>query len=195
MKLALVMYKGEKRLAISSQDRLLSPASGEATGIPLDVVSVLGSDRHAFRLAELQQAGQLEELPAHGVTFLPPVLNPGKILCVGVTVNPRDLELLSVISMTAIDQIAVTFRIALAFKPALRCGAECLEVAFMPPAEIPLKDFAWRESMGNRPSDFLDQIRSGHFNIQLINIGANSRGYKAREYEITSVATNDELSW
>jgi hypothetical protein len=37
MKLALVMYKGEKRLAISSQDRLLSPASGEATGIPLDV--------------------------------------------------------------------------------------------------------------------------------------------------------------
>ncbi len=40
MKLALVMYKGEKRLAISSQDRLLSPASGEATGIPLDVVSV-----------------------------------------------------------------------------------------------------------------------------------------------------------
>jgi len=45
---------------------------------------VLGSDRHAFRLAELQQAGQLEELPAHGVTFLPPVLNPRKILCVGL---------------------------------------------------------------------------------------------------------------
>ncbi len=45
MKLALVMYKGEKRLAISSQDRLLSPASGEATGIPLDVVKRMSATR------------------------------------------------------------------------------------------------------------------------------------------------------
>jgi ADP-ribose pyrophosphatase YjhB (NUDIX family) len=108
----------------------------------------------------------------------------------GVVVDPRKLELYSVMNMTAIEQVAISFRISLTVKPAIRCGSECLEVVFMSPDDFPLVQFAWRESMGDIPQKLLDELRSGCFGIHLVSIGSKEGlGFRSREYEIKSRPT------
>ena len=110
----------------------------------------------------------------------------------GVIVDPRNLELHSVMNMTALEQVTIQFRVALTSKPEVRCGPECLDVAFMSQDEIPFDQVAWRASMGDRPQRFFDEMRSGRFSIQLISIAsAEGHGFRSREYTIRSVNTSD----
>jgi ADP-ribose pyrophosphatase YjhB (NUDIX family) len=105
----------------------------------------------------------------------------------GVVLDPNRLDLYSVVNMTQIEQVAVTFRVQLAAKPEVQPGAECLEAAFFAEGEIPSGFLAWRESMGDRPQRFFDELRRGDFTIQLITIGSNHGvGFRSREYPIGS---------
>jgi len=113
----------------------------------------------------------------------------------GVIVDPRDLELHSVMNMTALEQVAIQFRVSLTSKPEVRCGPECLDVAFMSQEEIPFHQVAWRASMGDRPQRFFDEMRLGRFTIQLISIAsAEGLGFRSREYTIGAVNTSEGRS-
>lgn len=106
----------------------------------------------------------------------------------GVRIDPRELELHSLVNMTAIEQVAVCFRTTLTAKPAIRCGAECLEAEFMTWEEIPFAQFAWRASIGDGLQLLFDEVRSGSFNIHLMSIGSSQgTGFKSRDYEVSAV--------
>jgi ADP-ribose pyrophosphatase YjhB (NUDIX family) len=103
----------------------------------------------------------------------------------GVILDPNRLDLYSIVNMTAIEQIAVTFRVQLPQAPEIQPGAECLEVGFFAETEIPPDLLAWRESMGDRPQRFFNELRSGNFTIQLITIGSSQgTGFRSREYAL-----------
>lgn len=110
----------------------------------------------------------------------------------GVKINPADLELYTVANMTAIDQIAVSFRIQLTDLPIVRPGPECLEAAFVAESEIPLASLAWHDAMGSRPRRFFSELRSGAFTVQLMTVGAgHGAGFRSREYKIQSASNAD----
>jgi ADP-ribose pyrophosphatase YjhB (NUDIX family) len=110
----------------------------------------------------------------------------------GVIVDPAQLELLSITNMTAIEQIAVTFRASFDAPPVIRRGPECLDVAFLAEDEIPAEHLAWRRSLGDSPQRLFNEIRTGAFTIRLMSIGANDgSGFTAREYGIKSIQTSD----
>jgi ADP-ribose pyrophosphatase YjhB (NUDIX family) len=105
----------------------------------------------------------------------------------GVVIDPASLNLYSVVNLPAIDQVLISFRLALATKPAVRPGPECLEAAFLCESEIPPELFAWRTMMGNRPQRVFEEVRSGQFTIQQITIGAlPGENLASREYLIRS---------
>jgi ADP-ribose pyrophosphatase YjhB (NUDIX family) len=105
----------------------------------------------------------------------------------GVIVDPSRLELCSIMNMTVIEQVAITFRTAVDAKPDVFPGPECFEVAFMSEEEIPASQFAWREAMGSEPRQFFDELRSGDFSIRLISIASkHGAAFKSRRYKIGS---------
>ena len=87
MKLALVKYQNVVHLALLESDGLYCVPQG-MTGIPPDVVRVLQDRDIQSHLRRARNTGRLERLPEQGVTFLPPVPSPAKIVCVGL--NYRD---------------------------------------------------------------------------------------------------------
>jgi ADP-ribose pyrophosphatase YjhB (NUDIX family) len=103
----------------------------------------------------------------------------------GITIDPNDLALYSVVNMTAIEQVLISFRITLPSEPALRPGPECLEAAFMSEGEVREIEFAWRASMGDGLARFFNELRSGNFTIQLITLASDKGAeFKWREYQI-----------
>jgi ADP-ribose pyrophosphatase YjhB (NUDIX family) len=104
----------------------------------------------------------------------------------GLIIDPADLHLYSVMNMTAIQQVAVAFRVQISGKPAeIRPGPECLKVAFLSEEDIPANQFAWFEALGSRPTRLFDELRSEDYTIQLLSIGTNDgTGFRSREYAI-----------
>jgi ADP-ribose pyrophosphatase YjhB (NUDIX family) len=106
----------------------------------------------------------------------------------GLIVDPARLELCSVVNMTAIQQIAIMFRVILDSEPDLVPGPECSEVAFKSIYELSEPSFAWRATMGDGPERFHRELISGEFTIQLITIGApDGSGFRSREYKVASI--------
>jgi ADP-ribose pyrophosphatase YjhB (NUDIX family) len=107
----------------------------------------------------------------------------------GVLIDPDDLDLCSIINLVALNQVAVAFRCALRDEPQVRVGPECTDVAFMSADEIPMSDFAWRESVGNGPRDFLDELTRDLFSIQVLGIDQlGGPVTKVRKYLVAEVA-------
>ncbi len=106
----------------------------------------------------------------------------------GVTIPAEKLELCSVINMTSISQVAILFRIVVDELPTLCPGPECQEVAFLANHEVPEGTFAWRQTMGDGPERFYQELLSQQFTIQLITLGnSDGAGFRSREYAIASV--------
>ena len=106
----------------------------------------------------------------------------------GLLVDPGLLHLCSVVNMTSIEQVAVMFRLHLDAMPMLTPGPESLDVAFLAAHEIPASLFAWRETMGDGPERFYQELQTGNFTIQLISLGASDgTGFRSREYRIDSI--------
>jgi ADP-ribose pyrophosphatase YjhB (NUDIX family) len=107
----------------------------------------------------------------------------------GVLIDPVSIDLCSIMNMTAIQQVSVSFRTELTARPVIRPGPECLEVAFMTEKEIAAEQIAWRMSTGGGPQRLFKELRSGHFTIQLATIGSNQGiGFRSREYVVASAA-------
>jgi len=105
----------------------------------------------------------------------------------GVVVATGDLHLYSVVNMIAIEQVAVSFRVGFTSEPMIRCGSECLEVAFKAEHEISQENFAWLRSMGDAQQRFFRELRSNEFGIHMVTLGttqADQCGW--REYKIDS---------
>jgi ADP-ribose pyrophosphatase YjhB (NUDIX family) len=64
----------------------------------------------------------------------------------GVSLDPKRLALYSVLSLATIDQVAIAFHITLIDQPQIRCGNECLDVAFKAEWEITEDQVAWLSS-------------------------------------------------
>jgi ADP-ribose pyrophosphatase YjhB (NUDIX family) len=112
----------------------------------------------------------------------------------GVIVEAGSLELYSVTNMTAIEQVAVAFRVTATADPHPSPGPECLEVAFMSEADLATIEFAWRRSMGDSLERLFREIRSGDFTIKLATQGSEQGiGFKSRRYKIRSVF-GDEIN-
>jgi ADP-ribose pyrophosphatase YjhB (NUDIX family) len=106
----------------------------------------------------------------------------------GLVIDPRRLDLCSVVNMTSIEQVAIMFRVELDATPTLTPGPECLELAFMSAPEIPEEDFAWRSLMGDGPERFYRELRSREFTIQLISLASrDGTGFRSREYKIAAI--------
>jgi ADP-ribose pyrophosphatase YjhB (NUDIX family) len=103
----------------------------------------------------------------------------------GVRVNPTELELYSVVNMTAIEQITIAFRVELAAPPMLRAGPECLEVGFKGQDEAPSLEVAWSQSMADSAERLFEEVRTGRFSIHLVTMGSSKgAGYSSREYSL-----------
>jgi ADP-ribose pyrophosphatase len=61
----------------------------------------------------------------------------------GVIVDPQQLAPYSIVSLPDIQQVAISFHITLLEEPQLRCGSECLDVAFKSEGEITREQLAW----------------------------------------------------
>jgi ADP-ribose pyrophosphatase YjhB (NUDIX family) len=64
----------------------------------------------------------------------------------GVLLDPRRLALYSVVSLTTIEQVAISFHITLIDRPQIRCGCECLDVAFKAERDLAEDQVAWLSS-------------------------------------------------
>jgi ADP-ribose pyrophosphatase len=105
----------------------------------------------------------------------------------GVIVDVGRLELYSVTSMTAIEQVAVAFRVSVFAEPQPRPGPECLDVAFKSEADLATLDFAWRRAMGDSLERLFRELRSGDFSIKVATLGSDQgTGFKSRRYRIES---------
>ena len=105
----------------------------------------------------------------------------------GVIVDAGRLELYSVTSMTAIEQVAVAFRVSVSADPEPHPGPECLDVAFKSEADLATIDFAWRRTMGDSLERLFRELRSGDFSIKVATLGSDQGiGFKARRYTIGS---------
>jgi ADP-ribose pyrophosphatase YjhB (NUDIX family) len=103
----------------------------------------------------------------------------------GVRVDPDRLDLTALINLTAIEQVAVAFRVELPVAPLLCAGPECLEVAFLAEDEVPRGDLAWRGSLGPVPGEFFAELRSRDFSLNLITVGPRPGvGFARRNYKI-----------
>lgn len=113
----------------------------------------------------------------------------------GVVIDPASLELSLIINMTAMQQVAVAFRVELTDKPSLCAGAECLEVAFISEHEIAPGQIAWHQSWGEGLERFFRELRSHHYTIQLITLGSEQGvGFNAREYRIAGNAAGGSMT-
>jgi hypothetical protein len=104
-----------------------------------------------------------------------------------VIVDAGRLELYSVTSMTAIEQVAVAFRVTVNEDPKPRPGSECLDVAFMSEADLATTEFAWRRAMGDSLERLFREMRSGDFSIKVATLGSEQgTGFKSRRYKVES---------
>jgi ADP-ribose pyrophosphatase YjhB (NUDIX family) len=103
----------------------------------------------------------------------------------GVRVDPTALELYGILNMKAIEQVAVTFRVRIDAKPALRAGSECDAAAFLTEEETHRHAIAWRDSYGSESPEFFRELRSGEFTIHLATLGsADGADFSTRKYPI-----------
>jgi ADP-ribose pyrophosphatase YjhB (NUDIX family) len=104
----------------------------------------------------------------------------------GVLIDPAGIDLCSILNMTAIKQVAISFRTELTSAPSIRPGSECLEVAFMTEKEVADEEIAWRGSTGGGGAQRLfNELRSGNFTIQLATMGTSQGiGFRSRKYRI-----------
>jgi ADP-ribose pyrophosphatase YjhB (NUDIX family) len=103
----------------------------------------------------------------------------------GVIVEAGGLELYSVTNMTAIEQVAVAFRVTVNADPHPQPGQECLEVAFMSEADLATTEFAWRRAMGDSLERLFREMRSGDFSIKVATLGSEQGvGFKSRRYRV-----------
>jgi hypothetical protein len=94
--------------------------------------------------------------------------------------------------MTALQQVAVAFRVTVAAEPHPHPGPECLDVAFMSAADMTTTDFAWRRSMGDSLERLFREMRSGDFTIKLATLGsAEGVGFKSRRYKVGSICRDE----
>jgi ADP-ribose pyrophosphatase YjhB (NUDIX family) len=110
----------------------------------------------------------------------------------GVIVDAAKLELYSVTNMTALDQVAIAFRVTMSTEPRPRPGPECMDVAFMSEADMATTDFAWRRSMGDSLERLFREMRSGDFSIKLATLGSEDGvGFSSRRYSIASICSDE----
>jgi ADP-ribose pyrophosphatase YjhB (NUDIX family) len=110
----------------------------------------------------------------------------------GLVVDASSLELYSVTNMTALDQVAIAFRVTVTEEPHLEPGPECLDVAFMAEADIASTDFAWRRSMGDSLERLFREMRSGEFSIKLATLGSDDgSGFKSHRYDVGSICSDE----
>ena len=103
----------------------------------------------------------------------------------GVIVDAGRLELYSITNMTAIEQVAVAFRVTVTADPQPRPGPECLDVAFMSEADLATTEFAWRRAMGDSLERLFREMRSGDFSIKVATLGSDQGiGFKSRRYRV-----------
>jgi ADP-ribose pyrophosphatase YjhB (NUDIX family) len=86
----------------------------------------------------------------------------------GIRIDPNDVVLYSIVNMTAIKQVLISFRVELDSEPILRPGLECLEAAFFSESAARKIEFAWRNTLGD--DRFFEELRSGRFTIRLITL-------------------------
>jgi hypothetical protein len=111
-----------------------------------------------------------------------------------VIVDANRLELYSVTSMTAIEQVAVAFRVCVTADPHPRPGPECLDAAFKSETDLATMEFAWRRAMGDSLERLFREMRSGDFSIKVATLGSDQGiGFTSRRYRIES-ACGDETS-
>jgi hypothetical protein len=109
-----------------------------------------------------------------------------------VTVDASSLELYSITNMTALEQVAVAFRVTVTAEPHPRPGPECLDVAFMSEADIATMDFAWRRSMGDSLERLFREMASGNFSIKLATLGSHDGiGFRSHRYSIQSICSEE----
>jgi 8-oxo-dGTP pyrophosphatase MutT (NUDIX family) len=93
----------------------------------------------------------------------------------GVVVPSESLELYTVISMPALEQVVVSFRARLTKRQTPRPGPESAEAVFLSEDEMNSIDIAWREALPDQPRRFWRELRSGHFTIKLASVLRGSR--------------------
>lgn len=81
----------------------------------------------------------------------------------GVIVDPQQLALYSLVSLPDIEQVAISFHITLLEEPQLRCGSECLDVAFKSEREITREQLAWPFPGGGVARTHLSGVFHRHF--------------------------------
>jgi ADP-ribose pyrophosphatase YjhB (NUDIX family) len=105
----------------------------------------------------------------------------------GVIVDASRLELYSVTSMTAIQQVAIAFRVSVSVSadPHPHPGPECLDAAFKSEADLATMEFAWRRAMGDSLERLFGEMRSGDFTIKVATLGSDQgTGFKSRRYRV-----------
>ena len=94
--------------------------------------------------------------------------------------------------MTAIQQVAVAFRVSIKTIPHPSPGPECLEAAFKSEADLATMEFAWRRAMGDSLERLFREVRSGHFSIKVATLGSDQGdGFTSRRYRIESACGNE----
>jgi len=112
----------------------------------------------------------------------------------GVIVDPSTLDLYSITNMTALEQVAVAFRVTVTAEPHPRPGPECLDVAFMSETDIATTDFAWRRSMGDSLDRLFGEMGSGNFTIKLATLGSDDgTGFRSRRYGVRSISADEMI--
>jgi ADP-ribose pyrophosphatase YjhB (NUDIX family) len=81
----------------------------------------------------------------------------------GVSVDPQLLALYSMVSLPGIEQVAISFHINLLEEPQLRCGSECLDVAFKSEREITQEQLAWLSPAAASPGRIYREFSIGTF--------------------------------
>ena len=81
----------------------------------------------------------------------------------GVSVDPQQLALYSLVSFPDIEQVAITFHITLLEEPRLRRGSECLDVAFKSEREITREQLAWFSPAAASPGRIYREFTIGTF--------------------------------
>ena len=83
----------------------------------------------------------------------------------GLNLRPSCMVLYRVLSIPHMNQIYIGFRAELSAEPALRLGPEVLDARMYSEADVPLREFAFREMLTDVPEGFFRSLRSGEFMV------------------------------
>jgi ADP-ribose pyrophosphatase YjhB (NUDIX family) len=84
-----------------------------------------------------------------------------------VRVDPAQLELSSIMNLTAMHQVVMSFRVALNEKPSVTAGPECLEAGFMSERQIAQAQLAWACMSAG---DFFKLLRTQRQSIKILTL-------------------------